>query len=96
MPSPLISVVITTYNYGRFVEECIDSVLAQDYPAELIDIVVVDDGSTDDTPERVKKYQGKIQYVRQQNRGQAAALNLGFAKARGRKRKPAIAFDTAI
>lgn len=80
---PLISVVITTYNYGRFIEEAIESVLGQEYPAERIDIVVVDDGSTDDTAERVRKYGAKINYFRQTNGGQAAALNVGFAKTRG-------------
>ena len=50
MNAPLISVLIDTYNYGRFVEAAIDSVLGQDYPAERMEIMVVDDGSTDDTP----------------------------------------------
>jgi glycosyltransferase involved in cell wall biosynthesis len=83
MSLPVISVVITTYNYGRFVEECIDSVLAQDYPSERVEVIVVDDGSTDDTAERVKRYGTRIQYLRQENGGQASALNAGFAKARG-------------
>ena len=80
---PLISVVITTYNYGRFVEECVDSVLAQDYPSDRVEVIVVDDGSTDDTAERVKRYGARIQYLRQENGGQASALNAGFAKTRG-------------
>lgn len=83
MSSTIITVLITTYNYGRFIEECIDSVLSQEYPPDKVDIVLVDDGSTDDTPERVKKYGAKIRYFRQENRGQAAALNVGFANARG-------------
>lgn len=83
MSQPLISVVITAYNYGRFVQECIESLLSQDYPAERLEIVVVDDGSTDDTAEQVKKYGSRIRYFRQQNGGQARALNLGFANAKG-------------
>src|SRR5579864_9845486 len=80
---PFISVLITTYNYGRFVEEAIESVLLQDYPAEKREIVVVDDGSTDDTAERIKKYGDKVRYFRTPNRGQASALNLGFTECRG-------------
>lgn len=83
MTLPIISVVVTAYNYGRFIGESIESVLSQSYPPEQREIVVVDDGSTDDTPERVKKYGTKIKYLRQENRGQGAALNLGFAAARG-------------
>src|SRR6476646_7317531 len=82
MSVPLISVVITTYNYGRFIEQAIGSVLSQEFPAEQVEIVVVDDGSTDDTAERVKKYGSRVRYLQQENRGQAAALNFGFAKAR--------------
>ena len=83
MAKPLVSVVIAAYNYGRFVEEAIDSVLSQDYPADRIEVIVVDDGSTDDTPERVKKYASRIQYFRKPNGGQASAFNLGFEKAHG-------------
>jgi glycosyltransferase involved in cell wall biosynthesis len=70
-------------NYGHFTEEAIDSVLAQDFPAEQVEIIVVDDGSTDDTGERVKKYGSRIRYFYKANGGQAAALNSGFANARG-------------
>lgn len=80
---PVISVLITTHNYGRFIEESIDSVLAQGYPADRVEIVVVDDGSTDDTAEKVKKYGSKIKYLYKPNGGQASALNLGFTQARG-------------
>jgi len=83
MTEPLFSVLITTYNYGRFVEQAIDSVLSQDFPLDQVEIVVVDDGSTDDTCERVKKYGSRIEYFYQPNGGQASALNLGFEKARG-------------
>lgn len=83
MSLPLISVLITTYNYGRFIEEAIGSVLSQDYPGDRMEVVIVDDGSTDDTAERVRKYGAKVRYFYKPNGGQASALNLGFAKARG-------------
>lgn len=81
--APFVTVLITTYNYGHFIEQAIDSVIAQDYPADKIQILVVDDGSTDDTSERVKKYGSRISYFQKPNGGQASALNFGFAKARG-------------
>jgi glycosyltransferase involved in cell wall biosynthesis len=80
---PVVSILITTYNYGRFIEECLDSVLSQDFPADQMEVVVVDDGSTDDTEERVRKYGAKVRYFRTANRGQASALNLGFTESRG-------------
>jgi glycosyltransferase involved in cell wall biosynthesis len=83
MCSSYISVIITTYNYGRFIENAIDSVLSQDFPMDKLEIVVADDGSTDDTAQRVRKYGSKVAYFYQPNGGQASALNLGFAKARG-------------
>ena len=49
-----VTVLVDTYNYGRFIEEAIDSVLAQDFPPEQMEILVVDDGSADDTADRVR------------------------------------------
>jgi glycosyltransferase involved in cell wall biosynthesis len=83
MSQPFVTVLITTYNYGRFIEEAIESVLVQEYPADKREIVVVDDGSTDDTAEQTKKYGEKVRYFRTANRGQASALNLGFGESRG-------------
>lgn len=83
MTAPLITVLITTYNYGQFLEQAIDSVLAQDFPLDKVQILVVDDGSTDDTSERAKKYGSRIQYFYKPNGGQASALNFGIARARG-------------
>ncbi len=83
MTAPAITVLITTYNYGRFLEQAIDSVLSQDFPSEKLEVVVVDDGSTDDTADRVRRYGQRISYFPKQNGGQASALNLGFEKARG-------------
>ncbi len=83
MGGPYVSVLIDTYNCGRFIEQAIESVLSQDFAMERVEILVVDDGSTDDTPERVKKYEAKIRYLRKENGGQASALNAGFAESRG-------------
>jgi len=78
-----VTVLINAYNYGRFIGAAIDSALAQDFPAEQVEILVVDDGSTDDTAERVRKYGESVRYFYKANGGQASAFNLGFAEARG-------------
>jgi glycosyltransferase involved in cell wall biosynthesis len=83
MGLPLVSVLITAHNYGRFIEEAIESAMSQDYPGDRMELVVVDDGSTDDTAERVRKYGAKVRYFCKPNGGQASALNLGLAEARG-------------
>jgi glycosyltransferase involved in cell wall biosynthesis len=80
LPSPLVSVVVGTFNGGRYLGEALDSVLAQDHPA--VEMIVVDDGSTDATPEIVAGYSG-LRSIRQPNRGQGAAKNSGVAAARG-------------
>lgn len=78
---PLVSVIINNYNYGHFLGEAIDSVLNQTYP--YIEIVVVDDGSTDNSREIISSYQEKIISVLKENGGQASAFNAGFAASRG-------------
>jgi glycosyltransferase involved in cell wall biosynthesis len=83
MSAPLVTVLLDTYNYGHFIEQAIDSVLSQDFPLDQVEILVVDDGSTDDTSERVKKFGSSIAYFHKPNGGQASAFNFGFAKARG-------------
>src|SRR5271170_3693152 len=83
MSAPRVTVLIDTYNYGRFIGEAIESVLAQDFPAEQMEILVVDDGSTDDTAERVKPFAARVQYHYKTNGGQGSALNTGVEKASG-------------
>jgi glycosyltransferase involved in cell wall biosynthesis len=83
MSAPLVTVLIDTYNYGQFIEEAVESALAQEFPHEQCEILVVDDGSMDDTGERLKKYGDAIRYFRKPNGGQASAFNFGFAEARG-------------
>src|SRR5580658_10377580 len=80
---PKVTVLIDTYNHERFIEEAIVSVLEQDFPRSEVDILVVDDGSTDRTPEIVRKFQPRVRLVRKANGGQASAFNVGIAEARG-------------
>lgn len=76
-----VSVVIPTYNYGRFIAEAITSVLAQTRPAS--EIIVVDDGSTDDTKEIVGGFGPEIKYLSQGNVGVSAARNRGLTESTG-------------
>src|SRR4051794_40007232 len=80
-PPDTASVIITNYNYGRWLGEAIDSALAQ-ADAE-VEVIVVDDGSTDDSPDVIASYDGHVHAVFQANAGQAAAINAGFAASRG-------------
>ncbi|MCL5998016.1 MAG: glycosyltransferase [Chloroflexi bacterium] len=78
---PHVSVIIPTYNRARLVRDTLDSVLAQTY--RDLEIVVVDDGSSDDTAAVVTAYSAPVRYLRQQNAGQAAARNTGIRAAGG-------------
>src|SRR5690349_9163383 len=77
----LVSVVIPTYNRAYAIARAIDSVLAQTH--QPVEIIVVDDGSTDDTKTVVESYGDRVRYIYQQNAGCAAARNVGLAIARG-------------
>ena len=83
MTAPLFTVLIDTFNYGKYVEDAVRSVLAQDFPAEQYEVLVIDDGSTDDTAARMEKYAGRIRYEYKPNGGQASAFNYGVERARG-------------
>ena len=78
---PAVSVVIPAHNYGHFLSTAIDSVLAQSHSA--LEVVVVDDGSTDDTREVVASYSDpRVRYIWQENAGLSAARNKGIQCAR--------------
>jgi len=79
MTRPLVSVVVPVYNGERFLAEALDSVLAQEY--EPLEVVVVDDGSTDASAEIVRRY--PVRLIRQENAGVAAARNAGIAASSG-------------
>jgi len=77
----VISVVIPAYNAGGFIKRTIDSVLAQTY--RDYEVIVVDDGSTDNTAEAVRSYAGKVRYIYQENAGDGPARNTGIRAAKG-------------
>lgn len=78
--SPIgITVVVPSYNQGRFIDETLDSLLDQGYP--VLEILVMDGGSTDDTVERLKRYGDWITWVSEKDRGQSDAIAKGFARA---------------
>jgi glycosyltransferase involved in cell wall biosynthesis len=78
---PLVSILINNYNYGRFLREAIDSALCQTYPR--VEIVVVDDGSTDDSRKIIASYGDRIVPVLKPNGGQASAFNAGLTTSTG-------------
>ena len=82
MSSPLVSVIIPTYNRSSFVLEALDSVLKQ--TIEDFELIVVDDGSTDETEKALAQYQGRFIYHLQGNQGVSAARNRGIQTARGK------------
>ena len=79
----MVSIVITCYNYGKYLVGCVESVLGQTY--QNIEIIIVNDGSTDDTDEIIKKYLSdpRVRYIKQKNAGQANAKNTGIHNASG-------------
>jgi len=83
MTKPLVSVLIDTYNHERFIAQALRSVLDQTFPADQMEIIVVDDGSTDSTPQIVQTFLPRIRYIRKENAGQVSAFHAGAAEARG-------------
>jgi glycosyltransferase involved in cell wall biosynthesis len=91
MMQPLLSIVIANYNYGRFLEEAIQSVLRQCdndmrlTTGEQIELIIVDGGSTDNSVEIIKKYASHLAWwCSERDQGQSHAFNKGFARAKGR------------
>ena len=81
MTSLRVSVVMPSYNHARYLRAAIDSVLEQGYGA--LDLTVIDGGSQDDSVEILKSYGARLEFVSARDRGQADAINRGFARARG-------------
>jgi hypothetical protein len=78
---PVVSVIVINHNYGRFVAEAIESALAQTH--DRVEVIVVDDGSTDDSSTVIEGYCGRIVLVLKENGGQASAFNAGFQHVSG-------------
>ncbi len=81
MNPPLVSLIVDNYNYGRFLKRCLDSCLNQDYPN--LEVIAVDDGSTDDSLEILKSYESRIPVFHTKRCGQTGALNLSFEHSHG-------------
>jgi hypothetical protein len=81
--TPTVSVVVATYNFERFLARALDSVFAQDYPADAIEVIVVDDGSTDGTPALMEAYAGRVTYIRKANGGHLSTFDRGIGEATG-------------
>ncbi len=79
--TPLVSIVIPAYNHADFLRECVESVLGQNY--SNIELIVIDDGSTDTTANILASYGDRFQWQSQSNMGQSATLNKGWAMAKG-------------
>jgi glycosyltransferase involved in cell wall biosynthesis len=76
-----VSVIVPAYNAAKYLAETLDTVLAQTVPAH--EILLIDDGSTDDTPAVAARYEGRITYIRRENRGVSAARNFAIGRATG-------------
>ena len=78
---PFVSIVINNYNYGKYLDEAITSALDQEY--EAYEVIVVDDGSTDESRDIIASYGSRLRMIAKENGGQASAFNAGFAASTG-------------
>jgi hypothetical protein len=83
MARPFLSVLIDTYNHERFIEQAIVSVLGQDVPEAEREIIIVDDGSSDRTPQIVSTFGTRVRLIQKANGGQASAFNVGIPECAG-------------
>ena len=78
-----VTILITAYNYGPYIARALDSALNQSLDQDLYEVLVVDDGSTDETPEVLNRFGGSVRVIQQPNGGLAAACNTGIDSAKG-------------
>jgi cellulose synthase/poly-beta-1,6-N-acetylglucosamine synthase-like glycosyltransferase len=83
---PRVSVIVTAYNLDRYLPEALDSALAQESPGGPVQIIVVDDGSTDTTPDVLAAYADRVEVIRQENGGLVKAVDTGLGAVRGEPR----------
>ncbi|MDJ1175398.1 glycosyltransferase family 2 protein [Roseofilum capinflatum] len=81
---PLVTVIIPTYNYSGFIGEALDSVFSSSLSKEELEIIIIDDGSTDDTVDTIRAYPDEIIYIQQKNSGKAKATKVGIDRATGK------------
>ena len=82
--NPLVSVIVPVYNVEDYIEECLESIINQRY--QHLEIIVVEDGSTDKSPQRIQQYlsDDRIIFIEQKNKGLSGARNTGLSKATGK------------
>jgi len=83
MSRPYVTALIDTFNHERFIERAVTSVLEQDFPPSEMEVLVVDDGSSDATPEILARFAPRVRLLRKPNGGQASAFNFAIPQARG-------------
>jgi len=83
MTIPLVTAIVDTFNHEAFIEQALASVLSQGFSPNDLEILVVDDGSTDRTSELVEKFAARVRILRKKNGGQASAFNAAIPLARG-------------
>jgi len=82
MNAPLCSIIIPTYNHGKYIERSVECAVGQTYPN--VEVIVVDDGSTDDTAERVKRFGDRVRYIKKANSGRGDSRNRALTESSGK------------